>query len=163
VNNIEIGCEIQYNGVSLIIYSEKLVNYSNLYIYQIKTKMKEYEDYLKNLVDETIDAFPGSSSEFEVIEQYRNMKYILDDFPKVEANALEALRRLDVKPIQAAIRGGTDGSRLSYMGLPTPNLFAGGHNFHSILEWVSVQDMEMATRMIVTLCEVWEETSEVTA
>ncbi len=76
---------------------------------------------------------------------------------KLRQNALEALKRLDVEPIRAAIRGGTDGSRLSYMGLPTPNLFAGGHNFHSLNEWVAVQDLEMATRMIVTICEVWEE------
>jgi tripeptide aminopeptidase len=111
------------------------------------------------LVDEAVAAFPGARSEFEVIEQYRNMKNILDKYPEVEQYALEALDRLNIKPIKAAIRGGTDGSRLSYMNLPTPNLFAGGHNFHAITEYVAVQDMEAATKMIVTLCHVWEEKS----
>lgn len=87
------------------------------------------------------------------------MKNILDQHPQVEEFALEALRRLGIKPIQSAIRGGTDGSRLSYMGLPTPNLFAGGHNFHAVTEYVAIQDMEAATKMIVTLIQVWEEKS----
>ena len=125
----------------------------------IDEKLKEYEDFLKELADKTVEAFPGSSMEFKVIEQYRNMKNILDQHPQVEEFALEALRRLGIKPIQSAIRGGTDGSRLSYMGLPTPNLFAGGHNFHAITEYVAVQDMEAATKMIVTLIQVWEEKS----
>ncbi len=123
----------------------------------VDTKLKEYEDLLKELVDKTIEEFPGSSADFEVIEQYRNMKNILDQYPEIEANALEALKRLDIKPIQTAIRGGTDGSRLSFMGLPTPNLFAGGHNFHANTEYVAIQDMEMAVRMIVTIIQVWEE------
>ncbi len=125
----------------------------------IDDKLKEYEDFLKELTDKTVEAFPGSSSEFKVIEQYRNMKNILDKHPQVEEFALEALRRLGIKPIQSAIRGGTDGSRLSYMGLPTPNLFAGGHNFHAVTEYVAIQDMEAATKMIVTLIQVWEEKS----
>ncbi len=125
----------------------------------VDEKLKEYEDFLKELTDKTVEAFPGSSSEFKVIEQYRNMKNILDQHPQVEEFALEALRRLGIKPIQSAIRGGTDGSRLSYMGLPTPNLFAGGHNFHAVTEYVAIQDMEAATQMIVTLIQVWEEKS----
>ena len=76
--------------------------------------------------------FPGSSSEFEVKEQYRNMKNILVEHPEIENFVLEAMKRLDITPIQSPIRGGTDGSRLSYMGLPTPNIFAGGHNFHAV-------------------------------
>jgi len=123
----------------------------------IDDKLIEFEDYLKELVDKTVAAFPGSSSEFKVIEQYRNMKNILVQYPEIEKNALEALRRLNITPIQSPIRGGTDGSRLSYMGLPTPNLFAGGHNFHAITEYVAVQDMEMATRTIVEICKIWEE------
>ena len=87
------------------------------------------------------------------------MKYILNDHPQVEQFAIEALNRLNIKPIQSAIRGGTDGSRLSYMGLPTPNLFAGGHNFHGYLEYVAVQDMEAAVKLIITLAQVWEEKS----
>ncbi|MFA7289422.1 MAG: peptidase T [Melioribacteraceae bacterium] len=120
-------------------------------------KLKDYEAKLKSLVEKTIDNHKGSGFDFQVIEQYRNMKYILDDHPEVQANAEEALKRLDVLPLNSAIRGGTDGSRLSYMGLPTPNLFAGGHNFHAFYEYVAIQDMEMAVRMIVTLAEVWEE------
>ncbi|MGD8779560.1 MAG: peptidase T [Ignavibacteria bacterium] len=123
----------------------------------IDGKLKEYEDFLKELVDKTVEEFPGSSAGFEVIEQYRNMKNILDKYPEIEANALEALKRLDIKPIQTAIRGGTDGSRLSFMGLPTPNLFAGGHNFHANTEYVAIQDMEMAVKMIVTIAQVWVE------
>ena len=123
----------------------------------IDDKLKEFESIVKDLAEKAVADYPGSSLEFEVIEQYRNMKNVLNDYPEIEERALEALKILDVKPIQAAIRGGTDGSRLSYMGLPTPNLFAGGHNFHAITEYVAVQDMEMATKMIVTLAQVWED------
>ena len=123
----------------------------------ITAKLKEYEEILEDLVKKAVAKFPGADYEFEVIEQYRNMKEILDQHPEIEANALEALKRLEIKPIQSAIRGGTDGSRLSYMGLPTPNLFAGGHNFHAITEYVAIQDMEMAVKMIVTIAQVWEE------
>ena len=122
-------------------------------------KLKEYEAQLKNLCEKTIAKFPGSSFDFEVIEQYRNMKYILDQHPQVEQYAVEALERLGIKPIKSSIRGGTDGSRLSYMGLPTPNLFAGGHNFHAYTEYVAIQDMHEAVKMIVTLASVWEEKS----
>lgn len=125
----------------------------------IDSKLKELEDFLKGLVDKAVEAFPGATADFEVIEQYRNMKNILNEHPQVEEFALEALSRLDIKPIQSAIRGGTDGSRLSFMGLPTPNLFAGGHNFHANTEYVAIQDMEMATKMIATICQVWEEKS----
>ena len=120
-------------------------------------KLKEYESFLKDLCQKTVAQFPGSTFNFEVIEQYRNMKYILDQHPEIEANAVEALKRLGIKPINSAIRGGTDGSRLSYLGLPTPNLFAGGHNFHAYTEYVAIQDMEAAVKMIVTLANVWEE------
>lgn len=123
----------------------------------VDEKLKEYEDMLKELVDKAVAQFPGASAEFEVIEQYRNMKQVLDEHPEVEKNALEALARLDIEPIQTAIRGGTDGARLAFMGLPTPNLFAGGHNFHGQQEFIAVQDMEMATKMIVTITQVWEE------
>ena len=123
----------------------------------IDEKLAEYENLLKELVDKTVSQFPGSSSNFTVIEQYRNMKNILINHPEIEANALEALARLDITPIQSAIRGGTDGSRLSFMGLPTPNLFAGGHNFHAITEYVAIQDMEMSVKTIVEISQIWEE------
>jgi len=122
-------------------------------------KLKEYEKILRDLCEHTIKKFSGSSFTFEVIEQYRNMKYILQDHPQVTEFAIESLNRLGIKPIQSAIRGGTDGSRLSYMGLPTPNLFAGGHNFHAITEFVSLQDMQASVKNIVTLIQVWEEKS----
>ena len=123
----------------------------------IDDKLKEFEDIVKSLCEKAVANYPGSSFEFEVIEQYRNMKNVLNDHPNVEDNALESLKRLGITPIQSAIRGGTDGSRLSYMGLPTPNLFAGGHNFHAITEYVAVQDMEASVKNIVTLIQVWEE------
>lgn len=123
----------------------------------VTAKLKEYEAILEDLVKKAVANYPGAEYEFQVIEQYRNMKEVLDQHPEIEANALEALKRLDIKPIQSAIRGGTDGSRLSYMGLPTPNLFAGGHNFHAITEYVAVQDMQAAVKMIVTIAQVWEE------
>ncbi|MBI9071238.1 MAG: peptidase T [Melioribacteraceae bacterium] len=123
----------------------------------ISDKLAEYETYLKQVVDKAVADYPGSSAKFKVTEQYRNMVYILNDHPHVEEFAVEALKRLDITPIQSAIRGGTDGSRLSYMGLPTPNLFAGGHNFHAYTEFVAAQDIEMATKMIVTLANIWEE------
>jgi tripeptide aminopeptidase len=122
-------------------------------------KLKEYEALLKSLCEKTVAKFPGASFDFEVIEQYRNMKYILDQHPQVEQYAVEALERLGIKPIKSSIRGGTDGSRLSYMGLPTPNLFAGGHNFHAYTEYIAIQDMHEAVKMIVTLANVWEEKS----
>lgn len=125
----------------------------------IDSKLKEFEKFLEDLLQKTIAEYPGAKYEFQVIEQYRNMKNILDQHPEIEKNALESLARLGIKPIQSAIRGGTDGSRLSFMGLPTPNLFAGGHNFHAVTEWVAVQDMEMSVKNIVTLANVWETNS----
>ena len=123
----------------------------------VTEKLAEKEDLVKKLAEETAEEFPGSRVEVEVKEQYRNMKYILDQYPQVGDNAIEAMKRLKIEPILSPIRGGTDGSRLSYMGLPTPNIFAGEHSFHSKLEWVAVQDMEMAVRVIVELAQIWEE------
>ncbi len=120
-------------------------------------KLKEYEDFLKKLAEETVAKFPGAKMEFQVIEQYRNMKEVLDKHPHVTQSAVEAMKRLEIKPIMHPIRGGTDGSRLSFMGLPTPNIFAGEHSFHSQLEWVAIQDMEMAVKTIVEIAKVWEE------
>lgn len=122
-------------------------------------KLKEYEDFLTELANNSIKAFPGSKVVVKVNEQYRNMKYILKDHPQVSDYALEAMKRLDITPIFSPIRGGTDGSRLSFMGLPTPNIFAGEHSFHSKTEWVAIQDMEMAVRVIVTIATIWEEKS----
>lgn len=123
------------------------------------SKLKEYEDFLKDLAEKAAKKFPGAKLEFEVTEQYRNMKEILDQHRMVVDYAVEAMKRLDIKPIMQPIRGGTDGARLSFMGLPTPNIFAGEHSFHSKLEWIAIQDMEMAVRVIVEICKVWEEKS----
>ncbi len=122
-------------------------------------KLKEYENILKNLAEDTIAKFPGAKLEFKVIEQYRNMKEVLDNHPQVYEYAYETMKNLNIEPITHPIRGGTDGSRLSFMGLPTPNIFAGEHSFHSQLEWVAVQDMEMAVKVIVELAQVWEQKS----
>ncbi len=123
------------------------------------SNLKKFEDILKNIAEESVAKFPGAKLEFEVIEQYRNMKEVLDNHPQVYEYAYETMKNLDIKPITHPIRGGTDGSRLSFMGLPTPNIFAGEHSFHSQLEWVAVQDMEMAVKVIVELAQVWEQKS----
>ena len=120
-------------------------------------KLREQEAFLTKLAKETVAAWPGSSVEFKVDESYRNMKEVLDNHPQVVENAREAIRRTGLKLAEHPIRGGTDGSRLCFMGLPTPNIFAGEHNFHSRLEWVSAQDMELAAKVIVELAKVWEE------
>ena len=84
---------------------------------------------------------------------------ILDKNPQVVNHAIQAMKNLAIEPILSPIRGGTDGSRLSFMGLPTPNIFAGEHSFHSKLEWVSIQDMEMAVRVIIEIAKIWEANS----
>ncbi|MBT8386493.1 MAG: peptidase T [Ignavibacteria bacterium] len=123
------------------------------------SNLKKLEDLLKKFAEDTVAKFPGSKLEFEVVEQYRNMKEILDDHPQVYEYAFEAMKNLDIEPITHPIRGGTDGSRLSFMGLPTPNIFAGEHSFHSQLEWVAIQDMEMAVKVIVEIAQVWKRKS----
>ena len=97
----------------------------------------------------------GASVQIERQEQYRNMREILDRHPEVVQRARDAFRRIGLAPIERPIRGGTDGSRLSFMGLPTPNLFAGEHNFHSRLEWTSRQEMELAARAVVEIAREW--------
>lgn len=119
--------------------------------------LKQKEALLEQIVRDVMVDFPRSSYRFEVKQQYRNMKVVLDRHPEVVENAIEAIRRAGLTPLRSSIRGGTDGSRLSFMGLPCPNIFAGEHAFHSRLEWVSVQDMEAAVRTIVHLAAVWEE------
>jgi tripeptide aminopeptidase len=119
--------------------------------------LKEKEALLERAVADVMKDFPRSTCRIAFREQYRNMKVVLDKHPEVVANAREAIARAGLKPVLASIRGGTDGSRLSFMGLPCPNIFAGEHAFHSRLEWVSVQDMEAAVRTIVNLAQIWEE------
>jgi tripeptide aminopeptidase len=123
-------------------------------------KLKVYEKFLKELAQKTVKKFPGAKFDFKVVEQYRNMWEVLKKHPQVTKFAVQAMRNLGIKPILNPIRGGTDGSRLSFMGLPTPNIFAGEHSFHSQLEWVAVQDMEMAVKVIVEIAQIWEKTSK---
>ncbi|CAN7221707.1 peptidase T [Pararhizobium sp. LjRoot255] len=115
------------------------------------------ETMLETLVKGVMAEYPGSSCTFEIKQQYRNMKAILDRHPQLVENAIEAIRRAGMEPVRGSIRGGTDGSRLSFMGLPCPNIFAGGHAFHSPLEWISRQDMEKAVKTLVELAKIWEE------
>jgi tripeptide aminopeptidase len=120
-------------------------------------KLQNHEDMIRELATEVVNKYPGSSVTFKVSEQYRNMKEILDTCPQVVEYALEAVKRAGLTPKMTSIRGGTDGSRLSFMGLPCPNIFAGEHAFHSRHEWVSVQDMIHAVDTIVHLAQIWEE------
>ncbi|MCP3389340.1 peptidase T [Bradyrhizobium sp. CCGB12] len=119
--------------------------------------LKEKEVLLENIVKDVMTDYPRSTYKLEIREQYRNMKQVIDRHPHVLEYAIEAIRRAGLRPMRTAIRGGTDGSRLSFMGLPCPNIFAGEHAFHSRLEWVSRQDMEKAVQTIVHLAMIWEE------
>ncbi|MBK0383751.1 peptidase T [Pedobacter sp. SD-b] len=120
-------------------------------------KLKQHEDEVKDITLKVLENYPGASVEFKIIEQYRNMKKVIDKYPKISEYALKAIERAGVKPLKRSIRGGTDGSRLSFMGLPCPNIFAGEHAFHGKQEWVSEQDMQAAVRTIVNLAMIWEE------
>lgn len=120
-------------------------------------KLAAHGEFLKKTVADVMKNYPNSTADVKISEQYRNMKKILDQHPKVVENALEATRRAGLKPWKRAIRGGTDGSRLSFMGLPCPNIFAGEHAFHSKYEWVSRQDMEKASEVMVHLAQIWAE------
>ena len=115
------------------------------------------EQWLRELAADVVRGVPGASVEDKVEESYRNMREVIDQYPVIVDHAREAMRRVGLEVHERPIRGGTDGSKLSFMGLPTPNIFAGEQNFHSRLEWVSVQDMEKAVEVIVELAKVWEE------
>jgi len=117
-------------------------------------KLRE-QQVLVEAVARQIAGDTGTRVECDVREQYRNMREVLDRHPAVVERARAAIRAVGLTPIEKPIRGGTDGSRLSFMGLPTPNLFAGEHNFHSRLEWTSRQDLELAVRTVVALARIW--------
>jgi tripeptide aminopeptidase len=119
--------------------------------------LKQKETMLEGIVKDVMKSYPRSTYRMEVKPQYRNMKEVIDRHPQIVSYAIEAIRRTGLEPVQTSIRGGTDGSRLSFMGLPCPNIFAGEHAFHSRLEWVSRQDMEKAVQTIVHLSMIWEE------
>lgn len=122
-------------------------------------KLKKHVAVIEEEVKNVLLRYPESSYRLEVREQYRNMKEVLDQYPKIMEIGLEAIRRAGLTPIRRSIRGGTDGSRLSFMGLPCPNVFAGGHAFHGKMEWVSRQDMEKAVETILHIVNIWAERS----
>jgi tripeptide aminopeptidase len=122
-------------------------------------KLLQYENFLRDKLDEIIAGHPGATASFNVQEQYRNMKEILDQHPQVSAYAKEAIERAGMKVEMHSARGGTDGSRLSFIGLPCPNLFTGEMAYHGKHEYVSIQDMQKSVDMCVELVKVWEEKS----
>lgn len=117
--------------------------------------LKKIETLLRTHTKKIIKKYPACTYQFDVKPQYRNMKSVLNKYPHVVNYALEAIKRSGIKPKRSSIRGGTDGSRLSFMGLPCPNIFAGEHAFHSKQEWISIQDMQKAVETIVNLCIIW--------
>ena len=117
--------------------------------------LKEKEALVERIARDVVAKHPGADVEFAIEESYRNMREVLERHPRIVDLARQAIRQAGLEPIERPIRGGTDGSRLSFMGLPTPNLFAGEHNFHSRLEWVSAQDMDKAVEVIVRLAALW--------
>jgi tripeptide aminopeptidase len=120
-------------------------------------KMKEHVALIERLAAEIKEREPRASVDVSEEAQYRNMGEVIDRHPEVIEAAEEAVRRLGVEPVHSIIRGGTDGARLSHRGLPTPNLFTGGSEYHSRREWASVQDMAAAAAMLVELAQVWAE------
>jgi tripeptide aminopeptidase len=120
-------------------------------------KLKQHGERLKHVAEDVVKKYHGATMEFTIQEQYRNMKGVLDKHPEVVAYAAEAIERAGLKVKTESIRGGTDGSRLSYMGLPCPNIFTGMQGIHSKLEWICVKDMVKAAETIVHLAMIWEE------
>jgi tripeptide aminopeptidase len=119
--------------------------------------LESHADVIRKTANEVLKRYPNSAYTLTTSQQYRNMKNVLEQHPEIVANAMEAINRTGLTAKLCSIRGGTDGSRLSFMGLPCPNIFAGEHAFHSKQEWVSVQDMQKAVETILHLCMIWEE------
>ena len=124
-----------------------------------EAKLADHVEVIRQTAADVLKKFPGSTFDIAVSQQYRNMKGVLDQHPQIVDYAMEAINRTGLTAKLCSIRGGTDGSRLSFMGLPCPNIFAGEHAFHSRHEWVSVQDMQKAVETILHLCMIWEERS----
>ena len=120
-------------------------------------KLVAHGQFLEATVKNVISRYPNTTFDLDIKAQYRNMKQVLDQFPQIVQFGIEAIERAGVMAKKQSIRGGTDGSRLSFMGLPCPNIFAGEHAFHSKQEWVSVQDMEKAVQTIINIASIWEE------
>ncbi len=122
--------------------------------------LRKREETLRAIAEETVRIYPKSNFTLETEESYRNMRHVLDKYPEVVEKATVAVKMAGLQPKLHSIRGGTDGARLCYVGLPTPNLATGGHNFHSKLEWISIQDMKKAAEIIVNLVKLWSKASE---
>ena len=120
-----------------------------------KKGLKKSEKMIEKLTAKVTAQFPGAKSEVKVSESYRNMKVVLDKYPDVLAKAEQAVAMAGLKVLRSSIRGGTDGAKLCFMGLPTPNLFTGGHNFHSKQEWIALEDMRKASEVLVNLMKIW--------
>jgi len=125
----------------------------------VQQGMDEKARRLNQVRDSVAANYPLAKIELEIKESYQNMKVKLDEEPKVVEYALEAVKRAGIEPHLQLIRGGTDGAKLCFMGLLTPNIFTGGHNFHSKLEWIAFQDMEKAVNTLVQLVQIWVEKS----
>jgi tripeptide aminopeptidase len=121
------------------------------------TTLREHEQLIRDLAAEIEREEPRSRITIEVEDSYRNMKEFLDTRPRIAEAADEATRRVGLEPLRSAIRGGTDGAVLSARGLPTPNIYTGGQEYHSVLEWVSVQDMAVSAATAVELAKLWAE------
>jgi tripeptide aminopeptidase len=120
-------------------------------------KLTQHANTIREIANDVLKHFPNSTYTMQVKPQYRNMKGMLDQHPQIVEYGMEAIRRAGMEAKLCSIRGGTDGSRLSFIGLPCPNIFAGEHAFHGKQEWVSVQDMQKAVQTILHLCMIWEE------
>lgn len=144
VHPVSISGELEKATVTLIVRDHDT------------SKLKVYEDIVEGIAKDVIDNHPGSRFEAKVVEQYRNMKEILNDFPFVSQYAIEAIEKAGLTPKHDIIRGGTDGSRLSFMGLPCPNIFTGMMAIHSKHEFISVQDMQKAVDTLLELVQIWE-------
>jgi len=121
--------------------------------------MDAKSERLQQICELMIERYPKAKIELEIRESYQNMKVKIDEDPKVVDYALEAVSRAGIEPQLQLIRGGTDGARLCFMGLLTPNIFTGGHNFHGKLEWIAVQAMEEAVDTLIELVQIWVEKS----
>ena len=119
--------------------------------------LQQHHQRLKKIAEDVVARFPGTTMEYQAVEQYRNMKEVLDTYPQVAAYAETAIQRAGLTVKKESIRGGTDGSRFSYIGMPCPNIFTGMQNIHSKLEWIGTKDMAKAAETIVHLAMIWEE------
>jgi len=143
VHPTSIGGGLEQASVSFIIRDH------------ITAKLAEYEKRLEDLLKGILANYPHLEYSFEIKEQYRNMKEIIQTVPFVTDYAIQAMEKASVRPLPTIIRGGTDGSRLSFMGLPCPNIFTGEMAIHSRHEYVSIQDMEKATATLAELAQIW--------